>query len=166
MTIYLVVPLLLATALVQSTIVAHVDVWGVFPDLPLLWVVSWSLLRGARQGIVWGFIGGVALDLFSGAPFGAATLSMMAAGFLSGLAEPTVFRSHLALPLVAAFVATLVFDLVFLAVIRLSGGTVVWGDTLLRLVLPAAALNTVVIPVIFVVTRWLSKRFSGGQIEY
>jgi rod shape-determining protein MreD len=166
MTIYLVVPLLLAFALLQSTIVAQVDVWGVFPDVPLLWVVSWSLLRGARQGMVWGFIGGIALDVFSGAPFGAATLSMMAAGFLAGLAEPTVFRSHLALPLVAAFMATFVFDLIFLVVVHLSGGTVVWGNTLLRLVLPAAALNTVVIPVIFVITRWLSTRFSGGQIEY
>ncbi|MBN1661881.1 MAG: rod shape-determining protein MreD [Anaerolineae bacterium] len=166
MTIYLVVPLLLAAVLVQSTIVAHVDVWGVFPDLPLLWVVSWGLLRGARQGLVWGFIGGVMLDIFSGAPFGAGTLSMIAAGFLAGLAEPTVFRSHLALPLVAAFVGTLVYDLIFMGVVHLLGGAVLWGETLLRLVLPAAALNTIMVPVIFVIARWLSRWFSGGQIEY
>lgn len=166
MTIYLVVPLLLATVLLQSTVVAHIHVWGVFPDVPMLWVVSWSLLRGARQGMVWGFIAGAALDIFSGAPFGAGTLSMIAAGFLAGLAEPTLFRSHLALPLIAAFVATLVYDLVFMGVVDLLGGTVLWGETTLRLVLPAAALNTVVIPLVFVIVRWLSKRFSGGQIEY
>lgn len=166
MTVYLVVPLLFVTALIQSTIVAHVDIWGVFPDLPLLWVVSWGLLRGARQGMVWGFIAGVALDVFAGGPFGAGTLSMIAAGFLVGLTEPTLFRSHLALPLVAAFVATLVYDLVFMGIIRLSGGTVLWGEAMLHLVLPAAVLNTLLIPLVFIVARWLSRRFSGGQIEY
>jgi len=166
MTIYLVVPLLIVAVLLQSTVVTHIVVWGIFPDLPLLIVVSWALLRGARQGVVWGFIAGVALDVFSGAPFGAGTLSLIAAGFLAGMAEPAVFRSHLALPLAAAFVTTLVYDLLFIGVVHLSGGKVVWGDTILHLILPAAVLNAIVIPVVFVVIRWISKRFSGGRIEY
>ena len=166
MTLYVAVPLLIAIAILQSTIVPQLAVWGVFADLPLLVVVSWSLLRGSREGIVWGFIAGVAVDLFSGAPFGAATLPMIAVGFLSGLGQAAVFRAHIALPLVAMFLATVVYDLLFLLVVRISGYPVAWVESLLRLVLPSAVLNTVLMPVLFIIMRWLYTRFGRSEMEW
>jgi rod shape-determining protein MreD len=165
-TLYVAVPLLIAIAILQSTIVPQLAVWGVFADLPLLVVVSWSLLRGSREGIVWGFIAGVAVDLFSGAPFGAATLPMIAVGFLSGLGQAAVFRAHIALPLVAMFLATVVYDLLFLLVVRISGYPVAWLESLLRLVLPSAVLNTVLMPVLFIIMRWLYTRFGRSEMEW
>jgi rod shape-determining protein MreD len=165
-TLYVAVPLLIAIAILQSTIVPQLAVWGVFADLPLLVVVSWSLLRGSREGIVWGFIAGVAVDLFSGAPFGAATLPMIAVGFLSGLGQAAVFRAHIALPLVAMFLATFVYDLLFLLVVRISGYPVAWLESLLRLVLPSAVLNTVLMPVLFIIMRWLYTRFGRSEMEW
>ncbi|MGD8398899.1 MAG: rod shape-determining protein MreD [Anaerolineae bacterium] len=165
MTIYLVVPLLLGVGLLQATVIPHLTVWGISPDLPLLVVVSWGILRGAQQGALWGFVAGLVLDFFSGAPFGAATLSLMAAGFLAGLASAGVSGSQAILPLVITLVATLVYDLLFLLITQLSGDTVLWLDTLLRLVLPAAALNMILMPAIFVGMRWTSNRFSAREIE-
>jgi rod shape-determining protein MreD len=110
-TIYLVVPLLVTVAILQSTLVSHFRIWGVFADLPLLVVVSWSLLRGPREGLIWGFVAGLTLDLFSGAPFGAATFGLMAASFLSGLGQSTVFRSQLFLPVIVMLLATVVYDI-------------------------------------------------------
>jgi rod shape-determining protein MreD len=165
-TLYVAVPLLIAIAILQSTIVPQLAVWGVFADLPLLVVVSWSLLRGSREGIVWGFIAGVAVDLFSGAPFGAATLPMIAVGFLSGLGQAAVFRAHIALPLVAMFLATVVYDLLFLLIVRISGYPVAWLESLLRLVLPSAVLNTVLMPVLFIIMRWLYTRFGRSEMEW
>jgi len=63
MTIYLVCPLLAVVGLLQATLVSRVAIWGVFPDLPLLVVVSWGLLRGSRQGLLWGFVAGIMVDL-------------------------------------------------------------------------------------------------------
>lgn len=163
-TIYLVVPLLLVVAVLQATIVSNLTVWGVFADFPLLVVVSWGLLRGAREGMIWGFVGGLMVDLLSGAPFGAATLSLMAAGSLSGLGEATVSRTHLALPLVVVFLGTIVYDLVFLLVVQISGQTVVWLSSLVRIILPSAALNVVLMPIVFGSMRWLVRRF-GTEAE-
>lgn len=165
MTIYLVVPLLAIIALLQSTIVPHLAIWGVFADLPLLVVVSWGLLGGPREGILWGFIAGFAVDLLSGAPFGAATLAMMAVGFLSGLGEAAVFRGHIALPLLIMFLATFLYDLIFLLVVRMSGTPVAWVDSLFRLILPSAILNVVLTPVIFLLVRWLHTRLRRRQME-
>ncbi|MGD2206843.1 MAG: rod shape-determining protein MreD, partial [Anaerolineae bacterium] len=126
MSIYLVAPLLIVIAILQSTVVPHLTIWDVFPDLPVLVVVSWSLLRGAGEGVVWGFISGLAVDLLSGAPFGAATLSFIAIGFLSGLGEATVFGAHVALPLITTFLATILYDLLFLLIVQISGNSVDW----------------------------------------
>ena len=166
MTVYLAVPLLLVFAVIQATVIPHLTIWGVFPDLPLLAVVSWTLLRGAREGLVWGFIAGMAMDLFSGAPFGAATLALMAAGFLSGFGEATVFRTHVALPLVTMFLATIVYDLIFLFVVRFSGSAVTWLDSLLRIILPSAVLNALLTPLVFGAMRLWRARFGREEMEW
>ena len=166
MTIYLVVPLLAVVAILQSTIVSHFRIWGVFADLPVLVVICWGLLRGSREGLVWGFIAGLAVDLFSGAPFGAATFGLMAVGALSGLGKSTVFRSQLLWPLLAVLLATLVYDLLFMLVVWVSGYRVSWLDSLFRLVVPSAVLNAALTPIIFVIMRWLNTRFGREQMEW
>jgi rod shape-determining protein MreD len=145
--------------------VPHLAIWGVFADLPLLVVVSWSLLRGAREGVIWGFVAGLVVDLLSGAPFGAATLSLIAVGFLSGLGQATVFRTHVALPLVAVFLATILYDLLFLLIVQISGQAVSWLDSLFRVVLPSAVLNAVLTPIVFGVMRWLYTRLGREEME-
>ena len=166
MTIYLAVPLLVAVAVLQSTLVSHFRIWDVFADLPLLVVASWSLLRGPREGLIWGFIAGAAVDLFSAAPFGAATFGLMAAGFLSGLGQSTVFRSQLFLPLLVMLLATIVYDMLFLLVVWISGYSVSWLDSLFHLVLPSAVLNAILTPVVFVIMRWLNTRFGREEMEW
>jgi rod shape-determining protein MreD len=164
-TIYLVVPLLLVLAILQASIVSRLTIWGVFADLPLLVVVNWSLLQGAREGMVWGFVGGLAVDLLSGAPFGAATLSLLAVGVLSGLGHKTVFRGHFALPLVAVFLGTILYNLLFLLVLQIAGQTVAWLDSLVRMVLPSAALNAALTPIVFGLMRWLYIRLRREEVE-
>lgn len=166
MTIYLVVPLLVATALLQTTIVPRFTIWGVHIDLPLVVVVNWSLLQGSREGAIWGFIAGLAVDLFSGAPFGAATLSMLAVGFLSGFGQATVFRARVILYLGTMFLATLVYDLLFLLVVWISGAAVIWLESFWRILLPSAVLNTAITPIVFVIMRWLRNRFRREEMDW
>lgn len=104
---YLIVPLLVVIAVVQSTVMSHLTIAGVKPDLTLLVVISWSSLRGAEEGVLWGFIAGLSLDVVSGAPFGVSTLAMLIVSFLSGLGEVNIFGTHIALPLITVFFATI-----------------------------------------------------------
>jgi rod shape-determining protein MreD len=165
-TIYLVVPLLVVVALLQSTIVSHFRIWGVFADLPLLVVIGWGLLRGSREGFIWGFVAGVAVDLFSGAPFGAATFGLMAVGALAGLGQSTVFRSQLLWPPVAVGLATIVYDLLFLLITWISGYPVLWSGNLFYRVAPSAALNAALTPIVFAIMRWLNTRFGHEGMEW
>jgi rod shape-determining protein MreD len=155
-TIYLALPLLLGVAILQTGLMPHLVVWGVFPDLPVLVVSSWALLRGRWQGMVWGFVAGVAVDLLSDAPFGAAALALMAVGWLSGLGRATVFRAHVALPLAAVFLATFVYDFVFLLTTWISGQGVDWLNSLFRIALPSALVNASLALPVFWIVRWIA----------
>lgn len=165
MTIYLVVPLLAIVGLLQATLVSRVSIWGVFPDLPLLLVVSWGLLRGSRQGLLWGFVAGIIVDLFSGAPFGAATVPLMAVGFIAGLGENLVFRNLLLL-LLTILLATVVYDLLFLFMVQIlpsslpgTGHRVEWSASLVRVIGPSAILNAFLGLLILGSMRALDRRF-------
>jgi len=169
MSIYLVIPLLAAAGLAQATLVARVAIWGVFPDLPLLLVVSWGLLRGSRQGLLWGFVAGIFVDVFSGAPFGAATLPLMAVGFLAGLGETVVFRNVLLLML-AMFLATVVYDVLFLLMVQMSGGpareagrSVEWSGSLVRVIGPSAVLNALLAVAVSGGMRLADRRFRSAE---
>jgi rod shape-determining protein MreD len=164
-TVYLVVPLLMVVAILQTTIAPRVVVMGVFADLPLLVVVSWSLLRGPREGMIWGFIGGFAVDLFSGAPFGSATLGLLFVGLLAGLSATTAVRGRFVLPVLAAFVATILYDLTFLLVTRFSGASVQWLGSLSRVILPSALLNAALALGVYAAMGWLHLRFGQEGME-
>lgn len=165
MTIYLVIPLMLFAALLQVALIPHLSLWGVFADLPLLLVLSWGLLRGSRQGALWGFVAGLFVDFFSGGPFGAATLSLMAAGALSGLGQTIVFRHYLLMTPLVAVLGTLVYDLLFLLVLAATGHTVIWLETAVRIVFPSAVLNACLILIVLGFTRLLHLRFGQEAIQ-
>jgi rod shape-determining protein MreD len=165
-TIYLVVPLLMAVAILQATVVPHLGIWGVFPDLPLLVVIGWSLARGKREGVIWGFVAGVAVDLLSGAPFGAATLSMAAVGYMAGMSQATVYGAHAALPMLVMLLATITYDLAFLLPVAISGQDVTWWDSFTRIILPSAVLNALLMPVFFWAMRKLSTWFGREEMEW
>jgi rod shape-determining protein MreD len=158
--------MLAVAAILQTTLVPSLAIWGVFANLPLLIVISWSLLRGPKEGALWGFIAGGMVDLLSGAPFGAATLSLIVVGFLAGLGEALVFRATIALPMVAVFMATVVYELLFLLIVQISGQPVAWLESIWRLVLPSALLNAALTPIFFLTMRWLYSRYGRKEMEW
>ena len=163
---YLVVPLLLTVALLQTTALPALEILGVKPELMLLMVLAWSLLRGVEEGLVWAFLGGLMLDLFSGGPVGASALALLVVSFLSGLARGSVTRGSFVLPIGVALAGTLLYQTLFLLVIQLTRGTVPWTDGLFRMTLPSLAVNALLMPVIFWVMAWLDRKTGREEIGW
>ena len=85
MALAIVVPL--AAALVQGAVAALVAVAGAVPNMPMLFAASWSVAAGAREGLWWAFVGGLAMDVLSGGPLGAFTVAALPGALLVGLGE-------------------------------------------------------------------------------
>src|SRR5204862_1032889 len=73
MTFLIGLPMLIVAAVLQSTALSHVHFFGGTVDLILLMTLSWTLAGDWQGGVMWGFIGGLCLDLLSGGPLGASS---------------------------------------------------------------------------------------------
>ena len=131
---------------------------GVMPDLMLLVVVSWSLLRGSREGLLWALGGGLLLDLLSGGPFGVATIALALSSVIVGLGEFNVFRESAWLPLAAGLLATAVYSLTYWVILQLTGRSLHTVYTLLAVLVPAMILNAMAMYPTYWATRWLNRR--------
>jgi rod shape-determining protein MreD len=150
--------LLIALVLFQTTVAPHIRVLGVHPDLLLIVVTSWSLLRGAESGMLWALIAGVAMDIVSGAPFGMCTLPLLIVSFATGLSQRGIFRFDLVIPILVIPVATLIYQCSMLAWLKAFGWPVSWGEGMSRIILPTMLLNTLLMPAVYWLLRLLDRR--------
>lgn len=161
--LYLSLFIMTAAVLFQAALLPHVSLFGVRPDLVMLIAVAWSLVRGPHDGVVWGFVGGVMLDIFSAAPFGVFTLSLLLVTFVSGLGEINIYRGNL-LPLTTGFGATLLYHLLGFIFLNTLGWDVAWR-TVGRQLFLAALLNTALMPFVYRGVQLLhrmAERFEQG----
>jgi rod shape-determining protein MreD len=121
---YAMIPLLMAAAILQSTALGRIQVFNVKPDLALIMVICGTLVFGIRHSIVWAFAGGVAIDLFSGGPFGVSSLALMAAALVASPGHRTLSRFNLFVPLAAAALGTLAYGLTYMGLLALLNVTV------------------------------------------
>jgi rod shape-determining protein MreD len=154
------------TAIFQSTVMPLITIGGAKPDLTLLIVISWSLLRGTGEGIIWGFVGGLCVDVLSGGPLGASAIGMMTVSLMSGQGKTNLFKGNLMLPLLLAPVGTIVYYGLVLVVLELTGRSTPVLTTLTQAILPAAVVNLIAMPFVYAFMRWLDRKTERQQISW
>jgi rod shape-determining protein MreD len=142
----LTLPLLTGVALIQTTLLARIKLWGARPDLMLLVVLVWAVVRGMDEGLMWGFIGGLLIDLFSGGPLAATALALLAVALLAGQPLALGIGSRVVRLLLLAFPSIVAYHLVLLIVLGWTGYTVDWGFAWLQVAGPSVLLNVALAP--------------------
>jgi rod shape-determining protein MreD len=166
MNAYLTFVILGVLALLQSTVLPRITVLGVHPDVMLMVVTAWSLLRGSEEGMLWALIGGLTLDLLSSAPFGVCTLPLLLVSFLCGLSQRGVFRFDLLIPILVIPAATLVYGSTILILLKLLGWPATWGESLQHIILPSMLVNTLCMPFVYVLMRLVHTRTWHERIAW
>lgn len=144
---------LVAAAVLQSTLGSNLALNKARPDLVLLLVVTYSVVRGVEEGLLGGILGGLLVDLLSAIPFGTATVSMGLIGLATGLGEENLYRANLLIPLVAVFLATVVYHSIVMLSLQAVGWSVEWISTLALQTVPGALYNAFLAPVAFALVK-------------
>lgn len=154
--------ILIGATLFQTTILPYLEISGVHPDLVLVLVIGWVVLRGWEEGVIWALIGGLSLDFMSAAPFGLFTLCLILVAFITSLVHGLTFGSSIVLPLSLTFPLSLFFNGIALLLLVFWGRPVIWSEALIAVLLPAAIFNTVsmllVFPLLYLLNRWLNPQ--------
>lgn len=165
---YLMIPLILIAGISQATWAGRLSVNGVKPDFVLIIVLLWTLGFGAGSGIIWAFVGGIWVDIFSGGPLGASSISLMVASLGAGGGRSFFARDNFIVPLSAAVLGSLIFALSYFGILQLLGllnmieGTFEFGPSFEKIIVPSMIYNTT----IMVVAIPFLGRLSRLQPDY
>lgn len=135
--------LVFVAALLQVTVFASLDLTGGAPSLLLVTVASVAFLRGPVFGATAGFFGGLLADVATLETLGLTSLVLTVTGYWLGRYGETTGRDRSHAPLLAVFVATALYAVGGFA-LHFVLGEVVTARELLRGLLPALVLNTLV----------------------
>ncbi len=163
---YAAVLLLTSAALLQSSLLPHLSRGGLKPDLVVMLVISWGLLRGVQEGLLWAFIGGLALDLLSATPLGLSALILTLLTLLTSLGQNSIYRTSILFPLAVIFLATFGYNLALLLGWQLLGRPALWGETFLEVLLPTGLLNTLVMLPLYPLLSWLHRRTGPERVGW
>lgn len=133
--------LIFVAALLQTAIVSSLVLAGGAPDLLLVVVVCLGLLRGSVPGAIFGFAGGLVVDLLTLDTLGVTSLVLTLAGFCAGRYGETTGRGRRLAPLVAVGVITVLAGVFGFTLHYLLGEAVVARHALLTALAPALVVN-------------------------
>ena len=151
--VYLLAGLVALSALIHVTWLPRLPVR---PDLMLVLVVAWSLLRGMEEGLLWAFVGGILLDLLSAGPFGAFTIGLLVAALIGGIVHRTVFTSGFFWPTATMIATTLLFHPIYVTVLNAARVSVPWS-AVSQVIVPVLVWNVVLLLVLLTPLAWLHR---------
>ncbi len=158
-------PLAVLAAVLQVAVFAQVRLLGVSPNIVLLVIVSVVLLRGLGDGVLLALVAGLVLDMASGAPFGLSIACLLGAVLVASLGQANVFSAARYLPLVMTVLSVVVYNLLFLFLLRL-GGLHLWSlAALWRIVAPEVLLDMLFMPFVYGALRALHRRLGPLATE-
>jgi rod shape-determining protein MreD len=134
--------------LVQTTIIPHIAIVSIVPDLVLIWIVYVALAYGQIQAMTTGFLLGLLLDVLSSGEtmLGLSALAKTASGFLAGyyynenkIAQNLSGPPFPFLLILVSLVHNLLYFLIFL-----QGSDLHWNETILQFGIPSTVYTVAV----------------------
>ncbi len=140
---YISVPILLIAVVLQSTVVPEIRIGNGGPDLVLMLVLSWAMLSGVEEGLVWAMAGGIMQDLINGTPTGTSALALVLIVLLVNVTVGVTARNNLISPPLVAILGTVVYHLIMLGLLAALGRGVPVGYALTYVTLPTVTFNAI-----------------------
>jgi rod shape-determining protein MreD len=156
---------LIAAAIVESTVGYRLEFTGGRLNLVLMLVVAWGLQRSVHDGLQAGLLGGLALDLVSGTPFGLQTTLLGLIGGAMALGETTMGRAGFGPLFGKAILATVIYHILMVLILALPvfGWALPGIMQMVNLLVPTIFMNCIWMLIAAPLARRVDRAFSGWR---
>jgi rod shape-determining protein MreD len=159
--------LMLLAVIFQTAVFPQLSIWGIFPNIIFIIMVSFCLSNNYVEACVWAVAGGLMLDIFSAKSFGISALSLLLGAvviyFISMSLEFSKTLSRIILGLSASavyYIALIIFSILF-DLMKISDNLLALNWRTLLIVIVSTIINTALIliisPLIALFNQWLIK---------
>ncbi|HEU0072596.1 MAG TPA: rod shape-determining protein MreD [Dehalococcoidia bacterium] len=138
-------PLLVLAALTEVSVLPMFRLYGLQPNLVLVMLIAWLIVRGSGEAFILAPIGGVLLGFVDGAPVGTALIGLAPLAFLQDLRGSQLREGGLIAAIAFTIVMSLFYNFVHLGVFTILGEAGEWGAASLRIIVPTVFLNVAIL---------------------
>lgn len=131
-------------------------------SLVMLFVICWSIHADLTESLIWGVVGGLALDLLSALPLGATSLALAALAFAVNSMARQLFPVRLIFLIAIAPLATMLLMAYALVLLALMGYSYALLDFAQLVLVPSMLLNGLAVIPVYALTRLVQRRLEGG----
>jgi len=154
-------------AMFQASSVEQVHVAGVVPNVMLVMLVCWLVVRGLDDVLPMVAVAGITLGLVGLQSPGVVLLALLLAIAPAGFVRELHFvRSEFLLAVVLLFAASLIYESLLLAGVMITGGAFDLRGGFGDVVLPAAVVNVCLVPPIHLVMRLARPAAARNRYSY
>lgn len=153
--------LVVSLVVIQTALFPSLRIWGAVPDLLLVATVAVAYERGAETGAVFGFVAGVAIDLFLSSPLGVSALTFALVGYGVGVFQSGLVRASRWMAPALGGIAGLVGGFLWICIASIAGHEGLFTATSFRIIVVAAVYDALVAFLVFPFARW-----ACGEPEY
>jgi rod shape-determining protein MreD len=142
--------IIVITLVIQLTLMNSVTILGLKPDLIMVVVVVFSLMKGEKEGTISGFASGLLQDIFSTSLLGINALAKTVIGFICGILKEKIFHEHILFMIpVITFIASFIQSIIISLLLRAFGIEYNLAWSLKQIALPEALYSSLLSPFIF-----------------
>ncbi|HLA16800.1 MAG TPA: rod shape-determining protein MreD [Candidatus Limnocylindrales bacterium] len=152
----------IVAAVLESTLVRHVEIGSVHLHLVLILAVLWTTVADVEGGLVVAFVGGLTLDALVARPFGSTAFALLVGVGVAYLVARPLARFRLVMPALAVFAGSVVSGGILLVLYGALRGPVPVGDPLGYLV-PGAIVDTVAAAILTPFAVAIRDRAAGPE---
>lgn len=155
---------LILFSVIQPTLLEYTEIWGIKPNLFLIYVILISFYSSRKECMTVGFIFGCIIDLLVGRIIGlSAVLMMLLAYFIAVFCEKIIIKNTLLISLTTVAVSVFVYELMYYIVAFL--GALDFSTLFINVLLPECLCSIIAsIPFYFIIKK-ASKAFWTDKGE-
>ena len=135
------------TALLELTVGPYLKVGTAEPHLVLVLGITVTVAIGLEAGLVWAFVGGLAIDVLAQRPLGSTSFALLICVGATSVLAGLLARFRLLVPILATLLLSLVYSMIHFVALNALVAPIPVTDPI-SLVLPSAIYDTVLAAVI------------------
>ena len=145
----------------QTTVFVHLRVFDAVPDLLLVAAVAMAYESGPLSGALFGFAGGLCIDLFLITPLGLSALAFALTAYLVGVFQGGMIRESRRIAPVLGAVGGLIGNLLFIIIGGIAGRGELFALHNIQVIVVAVIYDAVVAYAVFPFVRWATRADVG-----
>lgn len=141
--------------IIQTTVLSHIGILGVMPNLMLSASICFCLLSGDLRGIIFALFSGILLDITGGRLVGINTVLFLYASLGIVLICDKLYNNNEIVAGIITFVITALYGiLIYVTNFLMWGEGAVWYALFMK-ILPEMIYNTIATVFLYPITRWI-----------